>query len=707
MSFDNYHKFSPVKMGVSVLLAIAMSTSVPVLANQDSLGSLFGRKQSKVLSVNQAFKVNAVQKDGALVVSFAITPEHYIYKEKLTAVLPDGVSSGQWQFSTTPNTVDDPQFGKVAVFESDVVASLSLTNQGDEIKDVPITIKWQGCAKAGLCYPPQSIATTISLPAQSKAESTVKTDKHPVPAKEPTPAKVNEKGEPAVKAVNPAIVKAVPAKDEPAQVPTDKQGADKLSVGSADLPSGKTIVSTPETVSADVSLSKTASVPEVVSEMASESMLASASQTAVPTQTNTTTINHTLDKDSDPFGIDKHPVLALFLLFLAGLLLSLTPCVYPMIPIVANIVARQNQVSTKKGLALSVSYGVGVASAYGLLGALVAWFGQSIGLVGYLQNPYVLGVFALIFALLALAMFDVIKIGLPSVISNALQSKSQSADGKLGSVGGSFMAGALSALVVSPCVSLPMAGALTAVSASGSAIFGFLALFMLGLGLSLPLMVVGAVQGKFMPKAGVWMNAVKEFCGFLLLAVSLGLLERVLLSPVILGVWALWFALVALWLWRLVKLPARALSLLVGVWSGCLMLGMAMGQTDPLEPLAKITAQPSAVSTQHKADLKITTLAELDDILANHDKVLVDIVADWCIECRIIERELLSDRPTALADYQVVKLDITDTNEHSQAVLARYNLVGPPALLLYKQGQLFEVLLGKVDRADFERALAN
>lgn len=695
-----------IKMGVTALFSATLMTGVatPSLASQDNLASLFGQKQSKVLSVHQAFKVDVVQKDNMLVATFTITPEHYMYKDKLTAVLPDGVSSGQWQFSAKPTTVDDPQFGKVAVFESDVVAILPLTNKGAELKDVPVSIKWQGCAKAGLCYPPETIQTAINL--QAKVAN--KADEKPAVAKkqaEPTtPIKqqiVTAQADASTTkaAVNPAIVTPVVSTSQPDDIQVQAIEADNQP---SEMPQ--------TAVDADVVID----VPNVsVSEFASMPMMTSMAETVEPSATdmsaqNTPAINHSLaNENNDPFGINKHPILALFLLFLAGLLLSFTPCVYPMIPIVANIVARQNNVSSSKGFLLSASYGVGVASAYGLLGAMVAWFGQAVGVVGWLQNPYVLGAFALIFALLALAMFDVIKISLPSVVSNALQSKSQVADSKLGSVGGSFIAGALSALVVSPCVSLPMAGALTAVSASGSVLFGFLALFMLGLGLSLPLMLIGAIQGKFMPKAGAWMNAVKEFCGLLLLAVSLGLLERVLISPAMLGIWALWFALVAVWLWRLAKLPSQALALTSVIWSACLMAGMATGQTDAWQPLAAFDnqAQIQATMPQNKADIKVTTLAQLDDILARHDKVLVDVMADWCIECRIIERDLLTNRPAALAEYQVVKLDITETTDESHAVLARYNLVGPPALLLYKQGQLSDVLLGKVSRTDFERAL--
>lgn len=301
------------------------------------------------------------------------------------------------------------------------------------------------------------------------------------------------------------------------------------------------------------------------------------------------------------------------------------------------------------------------------------------------------------------AMFDVIRLRLPSFISNPLQRHAQKGDDKLGSLGGSFIAGGLSALVVSPCVSLPMAGALTAVSASGSVGFGFLALFLFGLGLSLPLMFVGAVQGKLMPKAGEWMNRVKEFCGLLLLAVAVSLLERMIFTPVMLVIWAVWFGAVAVWLFKIGKLPTQTLGLLASIWTAILMVGAGMGNADAWRPLASLHQVAQA---PQKADLNITTLGELDEILTKHDKVLVDLTAEWCIECRIMERTLFTNRPAVLGDYQVVKLDITETTDDSRAVLARYQLFGPPALLIYKQGELQEILLGEVGRGEFETALA-
>ncbi|OOR87737.1 hypothetical protein B0181_09790 [Moraxella caviae] len=719
----------------ALVLGAALTITAPTVSLAQSspangVAALFGQSaKQKFLPVNKAFQVSVRAEGNQVVASFNVTPEHYIYKDKLSLRLPDGITASDWQFDQSANMIDDPTFGRVPVFEQSFTAVATLKN-ADEAVRAQAALRWQGCAKAGLCYPPELTNFMLDLPANAKADAQAQTQKDAQKAEQkPTKSAEQSKSETA-KTDNSKVgnSKAETAKidnsNSQAQSSQDKSADsvkdDESNAKSAsNPPSGANIVQLADTPDDKQASSDTTSTDEADNANVSDEQ---SSSEALPSEqagaeqisaADGASLDNTADglshgaAVSDPFRINESPALAVLLLFLAGLLLSFTPCVYPMIPIVANIVARQKDTSTTKGFALSAAYGVGVASAYGALGALIAWFGRTLNIIGWLQNPVVLGVFAVLFALLALYMFDVLRVQLPSAIRNRLQRQSQAADGKLGSVGGSFAAGALSALVVSPCVSAPMAGALAAVSVSESVWLGFAALFALGLGLSVPLMLMGAAQGKFMPKAGEWMNRVKEFCGLLLLAVSLSLLERLLFSSVMLVIWAAWFALVAVWAWRMTALPARAIALLAGVWSVCLMIGAAMGQQDAWRPLANLgTASQSALpASQAKADIHITTLAELDKVLAEHDKVLVDITAEWCIECRIMERTLFTNRPTALADFQVVKLDITETNDDSKAVLARYQLFGPPALLLYRDGALVNALLGETKRGDFEAAL--
>lgn len=672
---------------IATLAVLPFTVSAPSTAQDGGVAALFGQKAQKFLPVHEAFNV-AVRVEGDEVVAmFKVTPKHYVYHDKISVRAPDGVSVGEWQFDKTASMIDDPTFGNVAVFEEDVTARAKLSATKDVSES--LTLRWQGCAKAGLCYPPEMVKFQADIKGSSAKDNTPnsKTDK--------AAADTKPKAQPEQKTAS--NIAAPITSNQPEDVKSSEDAADNdpnqsqnQQDQSADpnkdtVTDGETLITNSDNQNGDLGAS---SVPV-------------ANKEKTTSQDGQYELNHTLTP-SDPFGIHKNPILALGLLFLAGLLLAFTPCVYPMIPIVANIVARQKTIDSKKTFALSASYGVGVATAYGLLGALIAWLGRTVNILGYLQNPIVLIAFAVLFALLALYMFDVLKISLPSAIRDKLQAKSQAADDKLGSIGGSFLAGGLSALVVSPCVSAPMAGALAAVSVSDSVLFGFFALFMLGIGLSLPLMLMGAAQGKWMPKAGVWMARVKEFCGLLLLAVSLLLIERVFVSSVVLVLWAVWFIIVSVWLWRLAKMLARMLAIAGFIWAACLVAGASMGVTDAWRPLSAMKA-----STVVHADKHITTTDELDAILASHDKVLIDLTADWCVECRIMERELFTDRPEALNDVQVVKFDITEVTDDGRALLDRYQLMGPPALIFYQKGKLHNIMLGQTKRSEFETALVN
>ena len=672
---------------IATLAVLPFTVSAPSTAQDGGVAALFGQKAQKFLPVHEAFNVAVRVEGDEVVATFKVTPKHYVYHDKISVRAPDGVSVGEWQFDKTASMIDDPTFGNVAVFEEDVTARAKLSATKDVSES--LTLRWQGCAKAGLCYPPEMVKFQADIKGSSAKDNTPnsKTDK----------AAADTKPKAQLEQKTASNIAAPITSNQPEDVKSSEDAADNdpnqsqnQQDQSADpnkdtVTDGETLITNSDNQNGDLGAS---SVPV-------------ANKEKTTSQDGQYELNHTLTP-SDPFGIHKNPILALGLLFLAGLLLAFTPCVYPMIPIVANIVARQKTIDSKKTFALSASYGVGVATAYGLLGALIAWLGRTVNILGYLQNPIVLIAFAVLFALLALYMFDVLKISLPSAIRDKLQAKSQAADDKLGSIGGSFLAGGLSALVVSPCVSAPMAGALAAVSVSDSVLFGFFALFMLGIGLSLPLMLMGAAQGKWMPKAGVWMARVKEFCGLLLLAVSLLLIERVFVSSVVLVLWAAWFIIVSVWLWRLAKMLARMLAIAGFIWAACLVAGASMGATDAWRPLSAMKA-----STVVHADKHITTTDELDAILASHDKVLIDLTADWCVECRIMERELFTDRPEALNDVQVVKFDITEVTDDGRALLDRYQLMGPPALIFYQKGKLHNIMLGQTKRSEFETALAN
>ena len=689
--------------GLTALVTTGVSaTSMSTQAA--GLGDLFGNKsaaQPKFLSVDQAFQVSTSSKPAnngtRLAINFDITPEHYVYKDKIKLTLPAGVTAAPFTFSQKPISIDDPTFGRVPVFDqTNMVATTILTNSnGKSLDNAAVTIGWQGCAKAGLCYPPEKINTTVNIAAvtPNSAANSASTSA----TNSTTNDSVADSAQLSTSATdaNNAAVEQNPSDDEVIDYALLDDEALEAELGASNTISG----ADEQVVGGNVTSEPTNN--------------GAAINNAAATDKNTVTGNNAVD--SDPFGLASHPWLALVLLFLAGLGLALTPCVLPMLPIVANIVAREDNPTVKRGVILTSSYAIGVATAYGILGTVIAVFGESLGIIGWLQNPIILISFAIVFVLLALYMLGVFSIRLPSFISRKMQGLSQAGDSKLGSTGGSLIAGFLSALVVSPCVSAPLFGALLAVSTIGSPLLGFAALFMLGFGLSAPLILIGATQGKIMPKAGEWMNWVKQGFALLLFAVALLLIERVFISPVMLMVWALWFMVVAMWAWSWLgkgRMLTQALGLIAGIWAACLIIGAALGNDDSLHPLASLSAAPMMQTTagqpmvnNNATDEHITTLAELDTIIAANPKVIVDLTADWCVECRIMDKNLFHNRPAQMQDWQLVRLDITETTADSKAILARYKLFGPPALLYYQDGQLTNQQVGEIGRSEFEQTL--
>lgn len=740
-------KNSPSRFGRKALAAsLALSISFGLVsgvggnqAQAASLADLFGGAetqggQEKFLKVEQAFSVKPSQNGNKVNIALKITPKHYLYKDKLSLKLPEGVTASSIKFSHTSQTIDDPTFGKVDVFKQpQVTATATLTNTTAAAINETISVSWQGCAEAGLCYPPQTETLAISLRASTASVAGQNKSPEPTATAKPKQAAavnakpatsengVSAKTDTAAKAQsnlassakqqeqttataevgdNEALDEELTAQDIELTDVTDTDGENETGlVSDEDMPSVEGADNTTETrlVGQDNGLNSGSS----------ESGLQLGSEGVV---------------DQDPFGLAEHPWLALLLLFLAGLGLAFTPCVLPMLPIVSNIVARQHTPTAKKGLILSGSYALGVAIAYGILGAIIAVFGQQLGIIGWLQNPVILLAFAAVFVVLALYMLEVIRIPVPNAIRQKTQSLSQAGDKYLGSTFGSFIAGLLSALVVSPCVSAPLFGALLAVSTIGNPLLGFAALFMLGFGLSAPLMLLGASQGNLMPKAGEWMNWVKQGFALLLFAVALLLVERVMVSPIMLMLWAMWFMVVAVWAWKWSgrgQLFTKPLALLLGGWAALTLVGAAAGSKDSWQPLA-VFSQPSAAlinansqasgSTEamtgiQSSDKHIYTLDELIPIIEQNPKVLVDVTAEWCVECRIMDKTLFTNRPAAMQQWQLVRLDVTETNEESARILSELSLFGPPALLYFVDGKLQVQQVGTVERPQFEETL--
>ncbi|MDX1724940.1 MAG: protein-disulfide reductase DsbD [Pseudomonas sp.] len=409
--------------------------------------------------------------------------------------------------------------------------------------------------------------------------------------------------------------------------------------------------------------------------------------------------------------------LALF--FLAGLGLTFTPCVLPMLPILSGVVLR-GQVGGLRSFSLSLAYVLPMALCFAVLGALMGVFGAGLNLQARLQSAWILVPFAAFFALFALAMFGVYELRLPRRFSEPLDRLAGKTRG--GSHANAALLGVLSSLLVSPCVSAPLAGALLYISASGDALGGGLKLFALGLGMGAPLVLFATGGGALLPKSGTWMLGVRNAFGVLLLAVAVWLLERVLPGQLALALWGLLAGGVALFLGAL-ELGPKTHKQKLGQLAGLVLLvyalaawtGALQGQDDPLRPLGRMPLAGNAgEQVQSSSWQTVSSPAELDAAFAAAQRagkpLLLDWYADWCISCKVIEREVLTAAPVAsqLGDYRLVRFDITESNPAQRALLDRYQLFGPPALLLFDaKGDEWQDLrvVGEIDAPAFAARL--
>ncbi len=382
--------------------------------------------------------------------------------------------------------------------------------------------------------------------------------------------------------------------------------------------------------------------------------------------------------------------------FGAGLLLALTPCVFPMIPILAGIIAGQRQLTKTRGFLLALGYVLGMAITYAVAGVIAGLSGSLLSAA--LQNPWVIGAFAFIFVLLAFSMFGFYDLQLPSFLQSKFSDASNRVQG--GHLLGVFVMGALSAVIVGPCVAAPLAGALLYIGQTGNVWLGGTALFFMALGMGVPLILVGVSAGALLPKTGDWMDYVKHFFGVLLLAVALWLVGPFLSAWLNMLAWALLLITLGVYLraldsiplgssqWRYLWKAQGVVALLAGI---ALLLGLFAGGRDILEPLAIYTAKGQVAATApHLKFERVDSLAALNAKLAQakaeNRPVMLDFYADWCVSCKEMERFTFSD-PKVVARFDRVVLlqaDVTANNDADKALLKSFGLFGPPGMIFWR-----------------------
>ncbi len=639
--------------------------------------------ESDFLPPEQAFVLQAkMAAPDMLVLHYRVAPGYYLYRERFALAAAAG--QAQWLGAAVypkGEIKHDPVFDQdmeVYHHDLDVRVPLKPGAAGPWV----LTVTNQGCAEAGICYPPMDHAVALKPVAGGYAVAGVDLPRAGDADASSPPASAGGVSMPPASSAGSLGLSAPMARGEGIDTP---QAAPSIASGASNDPSS-----------------------------ASAAASARAPALGALLQAGDTGLAQALG------GLGWLKTAGVFLLL--GLLLSFTPCVLPMIPIVSALVlGGAARPSRWRGLGLAAAYVLGMSVVYTALGVAAGLSGA--GLAAWLQTPWALGIFALLLALLALAMFDVYVFQVPTQAQAGLSAWANRMPG--GRHTGALMMGAVSALIVGPCVAAPLAGALLYISRTGDVLLGGSALFALAWGMGVPLLAVGGSAGALLPRTGPWMESIKRLFGMLLLATAWWMLTPVLAGWTQMLGWAFLAIVSAVMLRAFDALPAQAgvgrlfakgLGVLLALAGLVWLVGAASGGRDVLQPLSQLSAparlQGSAQAAgqagkaRQPAFTAVHSVAELDAALAGSSKpAMLDFYADWCVSCREMERYTFSNASVAarMDRMLLLRADVTGNNAADRALLKRFRLFGPPGIVFFAPGgrELAARVIGYQDAGRF------
>jgi thiol:disulfide interchange protein DsbD len=700
------------------------------------------------LPVREAYKVSTATEAGNLVVILTAAPGYYLYRDRLAfeSATP-GVTLGQ---PSLPAGLDheDEFFGRQVIYRDRVQVGVPVTFAG-AAQDFALKLKLQGCADAGLCYPPQAWTVPVSWPVDRADAVPAANAATPPPGGGFNLRSLlgsGAKSDADFLTVDQAFTLAAtsPARDRVRlhwviaddyylyrDKVTVKTTAADVQLGKPSIPGGETrtdeyfgeqVVFLGEMV-ADVGVSTAAGVTEVPIEVSYQGCaeaglcypptkktflvtLAAAGAADAAASSGPRPMRSEQDLLADKIR-DGNLLAVLATFFGFGLLLAFTPCVLPMVPILSGIIVGAGQgrpVSRGRAFSLSLAYVLGMALTYTVAGAVFAAAGQQAQ--AFFQKPWMIVLFAALFVWLALGMFGLFNLQVPSWLQDRISRLSNQQ--RQGTLVGTAIMGALSSLIVTACVAPPLVASLAVIGQSGDVFRGGAALFALSLGMGAPLLVVGASAGALLPRAGAWMDAVKQVFGVMLLGVAIWMLGRILPGPVTLGLWAVLAFVTGYWLLlmgnrdqtsgaaRGTTVVRRGLGALAMVYGVLMLIGALSGRSDPLQPLAGIGAPAGSAAGGANGALthgiefrRIKSSADFDREIAAAtaagQTVLLDFYADWCVSCKEMEKYTFpqADVQEALRGTVKLQADVTANDEIDQALMQRFGILGPPSILFF------------------------